>query len=107
MAQTTHRNVSIIDLLEIFAKEFKNDNGWYSIAQLADIIECNPASLHPSFSTLRRRNYIVDSRRVPELGCKLYRIKKGNMRAIVTAGKKSYAALVRTRTLLISRSEEE
>lgn len=102
----THRRVSIITLLEIFAKEFKEDNEWYSVEQMADIMECNPASLRPSFSALRRLNYAVDIRRVPELGLNLYKIRKANMRTIAAAGKKSRAALQRTRKFLLAKSEE-
>lgn len=101
--QSRRVSPSIATKLEIFASMVNDNTSWFTPLQLAKIVKCEPSSLRPSFSYLRRNGFIVTSVRVPVLGCNLYNIKKGNMNRLGEIGKRSQRELKKTQEALLEK----
>jgi hypothetical protein len=93
----TRATSSIPARLSIFAAWWDDEDGWFTPAQLAEIIECAEGSIPSAFTWLRRHGFVVSVRRVWTKQVNLYNIQRCKSWALDRQVDRSQANLVETK----------
>jgi hypothetical protein len=96
---------SVIDRIIVFTEWWTDDKSWFTLAQFAEILDCNVVSVLPSLSWLRRNGYIITRRWVWAKRCNLYRVERGEPTTMNKQVGRSKAVLHDARSKLESRVE--
>lgn len=99
----SQRYYTIKDRLAVFAQEVAADAEWYTVSQLADVLECAPSSVVCAFSWMRRNGFAVAHKRVYTEGCNLYRVTVEQLDDLKRQAKRARKELNSTRRVLTER----
>jgi len=87
----------------VFADWRKDDQAWYTRAELADLLDCSENSLPSAFTYLRQHGYVVDNRRVTTDKINLHRIQRMDLKTLKQLVRRPRAAMKETKSTLTAK----